>query len=252
MSGRGALSGIRSVRIARFLLHLLRGVFTVALAFPFFSASRRRAAVKRWSQHLLRILGVRLHVHGDPPRRNPEHAVMLVANHVSWLDIVVINAALPVRFVAKSEVRTWPVIGWLSAKAGTLFIERARRRDTARITGLVSAALHDGDICAVFPEGTTTDGSRVLQFHSSLLQPALIAGADVHPVALRFRRSDGTLCTEAAYDGDKSLWDTLQSIAAQPVIHAHAWFLDAVHGEHARRRALAEAARQAIVRCLAR
>ena len=252
MSGRDVLSKTHSVRIARFLLHLLRGVVTVALAFPFFSVSRRRVAVKRWSQSLLRILGVRVHVHGDPPRRTPARAVMLVANHVSWLDIVVINAVLPVRFVAKSEVRAWPVIGWLSAKTGTLFFERSRRRDMARITGRVSAALHDGDICAVFPEGTTTDGSRVLQFHSSLLQPALIAGADVHPVALRFKRSDGTLCTEAAYDGDKSLWNTLQSIAAQSVIHAHAWFLDAVPGEHARRRALAEAARQAIVRCLAR
>ena len=252
MSGRDALFGIRSVRIARFLLHLLRGVFTVALAFPFFTAPRRRAAVKRWSQNLLRILGIRLHVHGEPPRRTPGRAVMLVANHVSWLDIVVINAVLPVRFVAKSEVRAWPVIGWLSAKTGTLFFERARRRDMARIAGRVSAALHDGDVCAVFPEGTTTDGSRVLQFHSSLLQPALIAGAEVHPVALRFERSDGVLCTEAAYDGDKSLWSTLQSIAAQPVIHAHAWFLDAVSGEHTRRRALAEAARQAIVRCLAR
>ncbi len=240
------------MRIARFLLHLLRGVIIVAFTFPFFSKARRRAAIKRWSRHLLRSLGIRLHVHGAPPRRMPVRAVMLVANHVSWLDIFVINAVLPVRFVAKSEVRTWPVIGWLSAKTGTLFIERARRRDTARMTGLVSAALHDGDICAVFPEGTTTDGSRVLPFHSSLLQPALTAGADVHPVALRFEYSDGALCTAAAYDGDKSLWDTLRAITAQSVIHAHVWFLDTVPGEHARRRALADAARQAIVRCLAR
>lgn len=251
MSGGDALSRTRSVRIARFFLHLLRGVVTVALAFPFFSASRRRVAVKRWSQTLLRILGVRVHVHGEPPRRTPGRTVMLVANHVSWLDIVVINSVLPVRFVAKSEVRAWPVIGWLSAKAGTLFIERARRRDTARITRLVSAALHDGDMCAVFPEGTTTDGSRVLPFHSSLLQPALVAGADVHPVALRFERSDGALCTEAAYVGDKTLWDTLRSISGQPVIHAHAWFLDAVPGAGARRRVLAEAAHGAIARRLA-
>jgi 1-acyl-sn-glycerol-3-phosphate acyltransferase len=251
MSGRDVLSKIRSVRIARFLLHLLRGVFTVAFAFPFFSASRRRVAVKRWSQTLLRILGVRVHVHGEPPRRTPGRAVMLVANHVSWLDIVVINAVLPVRFVAKSEVRAWPVIGWLSAKTGTLFIERARRRDTARITRLVSAALHDGDICAIFPEGTTTDGSRVLQFHSSLLQPALVAGADVHPVALRFEHSDGALCTEAAYVDDKTLWDTLRSISGQPQIHAHVWFLDALPGAGARRRALAEAAQGAIARRLA-
>lgn len=240
------------MRMTRFALHLLRGMITVAFAFPYFSAARRRTAVKRWSQGMLRILGVQLHVHGEPPRRIPGQAVMLVANHVSWLDIVVINAVLSVRFVAKSEVRHWPAIGWLSAKTGTLFIERARRRDTARITGLVSDALRAGDVCAVFPEGTTTDGSRVLRFHSSLLQPALIAGADVRPVALRFKCGNGALCTEAAYDGDKTLWETFWAITGQPVIHAHAWFLDAGSGTVAHRRVLAEAAQQAIARCLAR
>jgi len=180
---------------------------------------------------------------------------MLVANHVSWLDIVVIDAVLPARFVAKSEIRRWPLIGWMSARAGTLFIERARierarRRDTARIARQVSDVLLSGDVCAVFPEGTTTDGSKVLAFHSSLLQPALLADADVFPVALRFERADKSLCTEAAFDGDKTLWQTVRAVVAQPKIHAHVWFLDPIQVAGFNRRALALSARDAIARRL--
>lgn len=235
----------RGLRLMRLVLHLLHGLLTAAFAFPFFTFARRRIAIKRWSQSLLRILGVRLHVHGEPPRAR-SGPVMLVANHVSWLDIFAINAALPVRFVAKSEVRSWPAIGWLSMKTGTLFIKRARRRDTLRINREIADAMLDGDTVAVFPEGTTTDGSRVLRFHSSLLQPALLAQAHVHPVALRFERGDGSLCIEAAYDGDKSLWDSILLMVAQPAIHVHLWFLPALALNVAHRRTLATAAHEVI------
>lgn len=245
MSGRGTSLVTRGLRLARLALHVLRGLLTVAVRFPFFTPAHRRAAVKRWSQSLLHMLGVRLHVHGEPPRRHVLPA-MLVANHVSWLDIYAINAVLPVRFVAKSEIRAWPAFGWLSAKTGTLFIERARRRDTARINHEIADAMLRGDVVTVFPEGTTTDGSQVLRFHSSLLQPALLAEARVYPVALRFEREDGSLCVEAAYDGDKSLWDTLRLIVAQPAIHIHVWFLQALPVGAVHRRTLAATAHQAI------
>lgn len=235
----------RGLRVTRLALHLLQGMLTIAMLFPVYSAARRSAAVKRWSYLLLRMLGVVLHVHGKPPREHVQPA-MLVANHVSWLDIYAINAVLPVRFVAKSEIRAWPVIGWLSAKTGTLFIERSRRRDTVRVIGEIVAAMQRGEVVTVFPEGTTTDGSQVLRFHGSLLQPALQAQARVHPVALRYERGDGSLCVEAAYDGDKSLWDTLRSIIAQPVTHVHAWFLPPVPTDARDRRALADSAQKAI------
>lgn len=245
MGGEATSVVTRVWRQLRLALHLLQGMATIATLFPFYTAARRGNAVKVWSQSLLRLLGVRLHVHGRPPgtRTAP---VMLVANHVSWLDIYAINAVLPVRFVAKSEIRAWPVIGWLSAHAGTLFIERARRRDTVRISGEIAGAMQRGDVVTVFPEGTTTDGSKVLRFHSSLLQPALQAGAAVQPVALRYGRDDGSLCVEAAYDGDKSLWATLQLIVARPVIHAHVWFLPVLPTTAADRRTLANAAQTAI------
>ncbi len=245
MSGEGTSAVTRIWRQLRLALHLLRGVLTIAMLFPFYAPPRRSLAVKCWAQSLLDMLGVQLHVHGEPPGGSGA-PTMLLANHVSWLDIYAINAALPVRFVAKSEIRSWPVIGWLSAKTGTLFIERARRRDTLRIGSEIVNAMQHGDVVAVFPEGTTTDGSRVLRFHSSLLQPALQAAAHVYPTALRYQREDGSLCTEAAYDGDKSLWQSLQLVVAQPVIHAHVWLLPALPAADADRRALALAAQTAI------
>jgi 1-acyl-sn-glycerol-3-phosphate acyltransferase len=250
MSGEGTSVVTRGWRLVRLALHMLQGMLTIALLFPIYTPARRRIAVKRWSHSLLGMLGVKLHAHGEIPRKGAPrgHAspAMLVANHVSWLDIYAINAVLPVRFVAKSEIRKWPVIGWLSAKTGTLFIERARRRDTVRISGEIVTAMQRGDVVTVFPEGTTTDGSKVLRFHGSLLQPALQAEAHVHPVALRYERSDGSLCVEAAYDGDKSLWDTLRLIVARPVIHVHVWFLQPLPAAGADRRKLAAAAHQLI------
>lgn len=249
MSARTTSLVTRGVRMTRVFAHLLRGLLIAAVVFPFLGPAPRRAAVRDWSASLLRLLGVRLHVQGSPPAAR-ERPVMLVGNHVSWLDVFVINAVLPVRFVAKSEVRTWPLIGWLSARTGTLFIERARRRDTMRINRQISEAMLGGDVIAVFPEGTTTDGSHMLRFHSALLQPAMLAGAAVRPVALRFERIDGSLCVEAAYDGDKSLWDTVRLMVTQPVIHARVWFLPALPADAAHRRELAQIARGVIADCL--
>lgn len=254
MSASSPASAVPTARITRFLrlvrigLHLLQGVVIAGLFFPFMAPARRRREVKCWSAQLLRILCVRLHVHGNPPR----HVVplMLIANHVSWLDIYAINAVLPVRFVARAEVRRWPVIGWLSRKAGTLFIERSRRRDTAKLNLMLAEVMQAGESVAVFPEATATDGSEVLKFHSSLLQPALTARAALCPVAIRFSRADGTLCTEVAYDGDKSLWDTLRLMLTQRAIHAHVHFLAPLAGDDRHRRELAQTAREAILQTL--
>ena len=228
------------------MFHITRGLLTAAFLFPWLDSGQRRRAITTWSGQLLALLAVRLHVHG---RLSPaiERPLMLVANHVSWLDIFAINAILAVRFVAKSEIRSWPLIGWLCERAGTLFIRQARRADTLRVNDAVTAALHAGDVFAVFPESTTTDGSRVLKFHSSLLQPAVAARATVQPVAIRFEREDGTLCTEVSYEGERSLWDTVRAITSQPVIDAHLTFLPPLDSADVHRRELAQRARDAIV-----
>ncbi len=237
------------LRLARVGWHLAAGAAIATLVLPFAGRERRRQRVRAWSLDLLRILAVRLHVTGErvPPCGAP---LMIVANHVSWLDIVAINAVVPSRFVAKSEVRDWPVIGWMAIRVGTLFIRRARRQDTARIGSRLAQLMGEGDPVAVFPEGTTTDGSNVLTFHSSLMQAAVQAGAQVCPVAIRYARADGARCAEAAYCGGKTLWDTLEAIAARPGLRAELSFLPQLESRGGCRRELARGAHAAILRTL--
>jgi 1-acyl-sn-glycerol-3-phosphate acyltransferase len=237
----------RWLRILRLALHVARGLFIAALFFPFESEARRKAHIRLWAEQLLAILCVRLCVHGAPSAVRP---LMLVGNHVSWVDIFAVDAVLPVRFVAKSEVRQWPFVGWLSARCGTLFIERARRRDTARINALVTAALEQGEVFAVFPEGTTTDGSTLLKFHASLIEPALQANAAMQPFAIRYERPDGSLSTEAAFDGVRSVWDTVIAITSFDAITARLCFLDPIASAGRHRREIAAEAREAISRSL--
>ncbi len=225
------------------LWHVARGLAIIAALFPFLSGAQRKKRVQRFSRDLLAILAVRVKISGSPPQARDTPA-MIVANHVSWLDIFAINSAHTVRFVAKSEIRRWPLIGWLCEKGGTLFIERAQRRHTTHINAQIVAGLRQGDIFAVFPEGVITAGDVVLPFHASLLQPALVCDARLFPVAVRYTRADGSLCEEADYEGDKTLLDSLRMMFTQPVIHAHLQFLPPLACSGGHRRELAyEAAR---------
>jgi 1-acyl-sn-glycerol-3-phosphate acyltransferase len=224
-------------------------VVIAALVFPFARSARRRAHVRLWSRSVLDILAVRLDVVGEPAHA-PGAPLMLVANHVSWLDVLAINAVAPARFVAKSEVRAWPVVGWLTEQAGTHFIRRHHRRDAARLSAALVRVMRQGDPVAVFPEATTTDGGTVLHFYSSLLQPAVAAGAAVQPVAVRYTRADGTPCTEAAFTGGLSLWGSLRLMAAQPGIRAQLAFLPPLASTGRHRRELARGARDLILQTL--
>ena len=235
----------RWFRLIRFALHLARGLAVTTFLFPLQSKERRKREIEHWSMQLLTLLGVRLFLHGSPPPYGV-CPLMLVANHVSWLDIFAIDAIMPARFVARSEVRLWPLIGWLCARAGTVFINRKRRNDTARVNARVSEALRAGDVFAVFPEGTTSDGSTLLRFHASLIQPALEAEAAIQPIALWYDRSDGTPCTEVAYDGDRSVWDVLMGVTSQREILAHVCFLDPIIAMDRGRRDIAREAYDAI------
>ena len=229
--------------------HFAEAAAVASVGYPRMSPARRRLALQRWSAKLLRHLAARLTIHGVPPHEG-DRPFMLVSNHVSWLDIFAINAAVPTRFVAKSEIRSWPLVGWLCVRADTLFIERGRRRDLARVDEVIADALRSGAGIGAFLEGTTTDGSVVLPFHSSLLRPALDAKVRIVPVAIQYRRENGSICTEAAYDGDKSAWDTLRLMLTQHEIHAHVHFLPAVDAEGLHRKQLALQMREVIVRTL--
>ena len=200
-------------RLGRALVHALAGWLTIVLLFPRWPQQRRDAAVQAWAQRMLRILGIPLHVHGEAPAQGP---LLLVANHLSWLDILVLHAARHCRFVAKSDVKHWPLIGTLATGGGTLYIERTQRRDAMRVVHRMAASLKAGDIVAVFPEGTTGDGRALLPFHANLLQAAISAGAPVQPAAIRFAdAATGETSHAPRYIGDDtlaaSLWNTLKA-----------------------------------------
>lgn len=239
----------RAWRLLRLGLHLSEGVLTTALVFPLVGQESRVRLKCRWCRNGLGILGIRLRVIGEPPR--VEGPLMLVANHVSWLDIFLINTAWSARFVAKSEIRKWPVVGWLSAQSGTLFIERERRRDTARINDYVADALRAGDRVVVFAEGTTTDGTEVLPFHSSLLQPIVAAGGTAAPVAMRYLYPDGRLSEHATYTGTRSLFQSMQLLASQKETIAELAFCEPVPTAGLHRRDLAEQSAALIAAALA-
>ena len=203
-------------RLARALAHAACGWLTIRFAFPRLSQLEREARVQRWALHMLRVLGIRLVVRGTPPAHGP---VLLVANHISWLDILVLHAARHCRFVSKAQVRHWPLIGTLSTGAGTLYIERESRRDAMRVVHHMAEALRAGDVLAVFPEGTTSDGRTLLPFHANLIQAAVSAGAPVQPVALSFiDRATGQPSLSPCYVGDDTLLSSLwRTVAGAPV-----------------------------------
>lgn len=170
-------------RLARALTHALAGLATILFRFPRMTEVQRETQVQAWALKMLALLGIRVELRGRPPVIGP---VLLVANHISWLDILVMHAARHCRFVSKADVRHWPLIGTLATGAGTLYIERASRRDAMRVVHHMAESLKRGEVVAVFPEGTTSDGLALLPFHGNLIQAAISTGAPVQPVALSF------------------------------------------------------------------
>lgn len=209
----------------------------------------KRALTKRWSRRLLRLLQVEARVHGEIAA----HAgnVLIVSNHISWLDIFVLNAHRPARFVAKSELARWPLAGRLIRDAGTIFVERERRSDTRRVNHRAAEALLHGDIVAVFPEGTTTDGTTLLKFHGSLLQPIVEAGGHLQPVAIRYKDAGGALSTAPAYLGDETFARSFWRVCGQRRLVAELHATDPLQARARHRRELARAAEDVIRSALA-
>lgn len=207
-------------RFLRVLIHLLKGVWRIRWEFPGLQQPQRDAQVQAWAQEMLARLAIKLVVNGHPPAAGP---VLLVSNHISWLDIVVMHAARHCRFVSKASVQHWPIVGTLANGAGTLYIERESRRDAMRVVHHIAERLAAGDVLAVFPEGTTGDGSTVLPFHANMLQAAIAAQAPVQPVGLHFcDGATGRHSFAPCYIGEdsllQSLWRTLKTQDLQAVV----------------------------------
>ena len=198
-------------RLLRVLLHVLHGWWLLWRHAGSWSEERTAALVRQWSHGLLARLGIEVRFEGEPVAAGP---LLLVSNHISWLDIPAIHAICACRFVAKASIRQWPLVGTMASSIGTLFIERASRRDALRVVHQMAEALAQGDVVAVFPEGTTGDGRQMLPFHANLLQAALVGNYPVQPLALRFvDRASGQTSYAPSFVGDEtllgSIWRTL-------------------------------------------
>lgn len=197
-------------RLCGVLAHVMAGAWTIRFNFPKLSEPEKNAAVQAWAREMLARLAIKLIVTGQPPETGP---VLLAANHISWLDIVVMHAARHCRFISKAAIQHWPVVGMLATGAGTLYIERESRRDAMRVVHHMAERLQAGDILAVFPEGTTGDGADLLPFHANLLQAAISAPAPIQPVALTFvDEASGAPSSAPCYIGDDTLLGSLWRI----------------------------------------
>lgn len=224
-------------RLLSALAHGAHGFLIVWLRFGSLDKPGRQARIAWWSATMFTRLGMQLQVQG----RFKPGAKLIVANHVSWLDILAIHAVCPqARFVSKADVRRWPLINRLVDAADTLYIERERRRDAMRVVHQTAEALRAGDTVAVFPEGTTGPGPELLPMHANLLQAAIAAEAPLQPVVLRFADADSAFSPSAAYIGDTTLAQSLWMIARGRQLRVQVTVLEALGTRHADRRALLE------------
>ena len=231
-------------RAFRTCAYVLVGIATTTFVFPLVKPTSRRQLMHRWCARLIRLMNVEARVHGAMSLAGGN--VLVVSNHISWLDAFVLNAVHPVRYIAKSELARWPVAGWLVKTSGTLFVERSRRRDTRQVNDRIATVLASGDVIAIFPEGTTTDGVDVLPFKSSLLQPIIDARGHVQPVALRYRGADGALTTIPSFVGEDKFLASFWRVCGMRVLTVELHASPALPATERHRRELARASEAAI------
>jgi len=237
---------LRVAKFSRLVAHFVSGLATLAFAFRKFSNKERMSAIQRWSKKLLAIVHVRVELIGHPP----DHG-LLVMNHISWLDVFVLNAVAPSRFVSKAEVARWPLVGYLVSASGTLYIERTRKTAARRTNRMISDALVNGERVAVFPEGTTTAGDRLLRFHAALLQPAIAEGTAIHPVTLHYRNAAGQRSPAVSYVDDETLVGSVWQLLGARSVRARLQFDESERADGRHRREIADALHAKISRRLA-
>ncbi len=236
------------LRVARLVVHLLYGMLVCAVIFPWIGTERRNGHIRRWSRQLLRMCNVTVEM--APGGSEPLAHAMIVANHVSWLDIFVIDALYPCRFVAKAEIRSWPLAGWLVDKAGTVFIARGNRRDLRHIFKGLVHSLQAGERVAFFPEGTTAAQGSLLPFHANLFEAAIDAQVMVQPFALSYVDDAGKLHPSVDFIGEMTFAQSVVAILGGKPVRARLQCLPAMPAAGAHRRELAQAAHDAVAGAL--
>ena len=206
------------------LSHVICGVCTLTFLFPLLNRNQKDRHIQKWSKKLLGIFHIQLHVIGA--EKLPPNPHLLASNHISWLDIHVINACKPVRFVAKSEVRGWPVFGWMAEQLGTVFIRRDSARHARQVVEQMAQVLKVESVC-IFPEGTSTAGESVLPFKPNLFESAILAHAPVFPVAIAYRsKSTGLRSDTPAFIGDMGLLESMSNVISSRNIEVHLSVID--------------------------
>lgn len=237
------------LRLIRVTLHLITALWTTAVVFPLTDAKGRAWRKRHWSGQLLSMCRVNLTVERRGTQGTEVHALS-ICNHISWLDIFVINSMLATGFVAKSDIRDWPLIGWLCSVTDTIFIARGRMRDVRRIFENLVEALKRGEHIAFFPEGTTASQGTVLPFHANLFEAAIDAGVPVQPYALRYRDAKGDYHPSVDFVGDMSFVESMLMILRGDPIHAELIVLPLIESAGLHRRELAQAAHDAVASAL--
>jgi 1-acyl-sn-glycerol-3-phosphate acyltransferase len=208
------------------LIHAFGRAFWILwIKFPRLNRERKLEEIKAWSQHTLEILGIEvLHETSLTKIEQSASPLMFVANHVSWVDALIIQSIQPSIFVAKAEVKAWPIVGSIAKGCGVVFVNRGSPSSARRMVDEVSSALHHGYCVAVFPEGTSSEGSSVSLFHANLFEAAINHHIQIQPLAIRYTNpATGALCLKAAFIGDigfvQSLHQVMTSTGIQAKVH---------------------------------
>ncbi len=224
------------LRLVRAVVHGIHGLGIVLVAFPRLDVAARHERIRWWSLKMLRVLGIAHAVDGVAPIAGG----LLVANHVSWLDIMAVHVVVPeARFVSKADVKAWPLVARLVDAGGTLYLERERKRDALRVVHAVAASLADGQTVAIFPEGTTSTGHGLLPFHANLLQAAVTTATRVQPIALRYSDATHAISEAVEFVGRTTMLQSLWGTACGDGVVVRLVFLPARDAAVADRRELA-------------
>ena len=230
--------------LLRLACELTRGALILWLLFPRLQRDDRRRHIQSWATRMLLILRIDVQCDGEPP---DAVASLVVSNHISWLDVLVIQSLMPGLFIAKTEVQSWPVIGKLARASGTIFVDRLSLKSTRRMAERSAEALRQGYCVAGFPEGTSSDGADVAAFHANLFDAAVKAGVDVQPLALRYVNSHtGVRHDAAAFTGDDTLVSSIQKVVATNSLSCRVQFAPRINTGGQTRKSLASQSHQSI------
>jgi len=238
--------------LAGIVLHLAWGAAVAGALFPVLPMRACNALVRFWSRIALVILGIDLELRIEPQSAPiaGSGGALLLANHISWADVFVIAAVTPARFVAKSEIAHWPLLGRFARMVGTVFVARNQRHAVALVNRVIAKRLRAGQTIAIFPEGTTTEGDRLLRFHANLVQPALDASAPLIPLGLQYLL-DGQPTSVPAFVGDMNLAQSIWRILTTPRLRVRLHWLRTLQAQAGEtRQAIGERARSAIAEAL--